>query len=67
MHISPKVITTNSVDFGAFGAFRWENVFQLSFVLINADLPWTYIKVISLAGLFLERHMGEHQKKIDGF
>ena len=40
MHISPKVITTNSVDFGGFGAFWWENVFQLSFVLINADLPW---------------------------
>ena len=29
MHISPKVITTNSVDFGAFGAFRWKYFFQL--------------------------------------
>ncbi len=24
MHISPKVTTTNSVDSGAFGAFRWK-------------------------------------------
>ncbi len=63
MHISPKVITTNSVDFGAFGAFRWENVFQLSVVLINADLPWTYIKVNGLPGLFPERHMGGTPKE----
>ena len=28
MHISPKVTTTNSVDFGAFGAFRWKYFFS---------------------------------------
>ena len=37
MRISPKVITTNSVNFGAFGAFRWKYFLQLVIHIVSFD------------------------------
>jgi len=37
-HTILNVITTNSVNFGAFGAFRWKQFFQLVIRIFNFSL-----------------------------
>ncbi len=46
MRISPKVITTNSVNFGAFGAFRWKYFLQLVIHIVSFDKDFEKLHLV---------------------